>query len=110
TGNGFTALSSVVGGRDDSRKYDTGLRHDALCTQQDYNSLITVGSFGANATGAFVGLDGDGLADIEPRTGNEIPAEDRGSANSSRLSDELVSIEGSSALATWSFRAANDGD
>jgi hypothetical protein len=96
----FTSIASGVGGRDDSRILGTGLRHDVDCGQQDYNSLITVGSFGANATGAIIGLDGDTLT-AEPRAD--------GSANNSRISDELASVEGSSAQATWSFRALSSG-
>lgn len=100
-GDAFQPLSSVVGGRDDSRDFVTGARHDATCARQDWNSLITVGSFGTDAQGAFIGLDGDDLG-AEPRA--------EGNATNSRLSDELVSVEGSSAASTWLFGANNDDD
>jgi hypothetical protein len=86
TGSGFQTISTQIGGRDDSRRLDNGQPYVASCLQQDWNSLITVGSFGTDASGNFIGLDGDSFTDTEPKAG--------GTSNNSRLSDELISIRG----------------
>ncbi|MCU0659480.1 MAG: thrombospondin type 3 repeat-containing protein, partial [Polyangiaceae bacterium] len=98
----FVDISAFVGGRDDSRRFDNGQPYNTSCGTQDWNSLITVGSFGTDASGKFIGLDGDDFTDKDPRVD--------GTATNSRLSDELISVSGSSALSTWSFKATNDGN
>jgi len=69
-------LSTTVGGRDD------GPAHDGNCGSQDWNSLISQGSFGYTNEDEVIGLDGDD-PDFEP-TG--------GSTTNSRLSDELFRV------------------
>ncbi|MCS6900231.1 MAG: thrombospondin type 3 repeat-containing protein [Myxococcales bacterium] len=102
TGSGFQTISTLIGGRDDSRRLDNGQPCVASCGQQDWNSLITVGSFGTDVSGNFIGLDGDSFTYTEPKA--------VGTSNNSRLSDELISIAGSSALSTWRFRATNNNN
>jgi hypothetical protein len=65
-------VTSAAGGRDDGVPFAT------MCGFQDWNSLITQGSFGFDDTDAWTGVDGD-----SPST------EPGGAANDSRLSDEL---------------------
>lgn len=69
-------LTSWAGGRDDGKSFATS------CGYQDWNSLITQGSFGYDDTGTLVGVDGD-----DPWT------EPGGTAYDSRLSDELWEID-----------------
>ncbi len=68
-----TLLGAYAGGRDDGAEVTTS------CGAQDWNSLVTQGSFGADDTNTLVGADDDD-PDAEPAGGT--------SANS-RLSDEL---------------------
>lgn len=70
-------ISTNVGGRDD------GPTHDGYCGSQDWNSLITQGSFGYDDTDDVVGTNGDD-PDFEPLDG---------SATNSRLSDELFRVD-----------------
>lgn len=70
-------ISTNVGGRDD------GPTHDGYCGSQDWNSLITQGSFGYDDTDDVVGTDGDD-PDFEPLDGT---------ATNSRLSDELFRVD-----------------
>ena len=69
-------LSTAVGGRDD------GPAHDGNCGSQDWNSLISQGSFGYTNDDLITGLDGDD-PDLEPSGG---------STTNSRLSDELFRV------------------
>jgi hypothetical protein len=70
------AVSSNVGGRDD------GPLHDGSCGSQDWNSLLTQGSFGYTDDDLVVGVDGDD-PDFEPLGGT---------STNSRLSDELYRV------------------
>lgn len=70
--NGST-ITTVAGGRDDGTDSTVG------CGAQDWNSLITGGSFGVSDDDELVGTDGDDL-DAEPADGDSL---------NSRLSDEL---------------------
>lgn len=98
----YTLITKYIGGRDDSRHLQSGKSYNTTCGLQDWNSLITVGSFGTDASGTFIGLDGDSFADADPRAD--------GAPHNSRLSDELISVTGSANTDTWSFQATNDGD
>lgn len=69
-------VSSSLGGRDD------GPGHDGTCGSQDWNSLISQGSFGYNDADEVVGLGGDN-PDTDPADG---------STTNSRLSDELFRV------------------
>jgi hypothetical protein len=77
-----TTLSTVAGGRDDGDTFTVS------CGSQDWNSLITQGSFGYDDSDTPVGADGD-----DPVT------EPGGSTLDSRLSDEL-----------WTFSYADAGE
>ena len=70
---GDTALTSYAGGRDDGEASTT------TCGYQDWNSLVTGGSFGFDDTDTLVGTDGDD-PDSEPSDAT---------ATNSHLSDEL---------------------
>lgn len=79
-------VSNSVGGRDDGPDFD------GSCGTQDWNSLITQGSFGFDNTNLLVGVDGDS-PDTEPiaidSDGDGIMD---GRATNSRLSDELFRV------------------
>jgi uncharacterized protein (TIGR03382 family) len=80
-------VSHAVGGRDD------GAAFDGSCGSQDWNSLITQGSFGYNDENLLVGTDGDD-PDSEPADSDEDgDGEPDGTATNSRLSDELFRVE-----------------
>ncbi|MFZ5482041.1 MAG: MopE-related protein [Myxococcota bacterium] len=70
---GTTLLSSQAGGRDDGKDYS-----GTSCRFQDWNSLLTMGSFGVDDTDTVVGTDGD-----------EVDAAPAGTSDDSRLDDEL---------------------
>ncbi|RYE83285.1 MAG: hypothetical protein EOO75_19525, partial [Myxococcales bacterium] len=84
-------LSSTLGGCDDGQPAATG----------GWRALFTVGSFGADSSGALVGVSGDNFLP-EPRAD--------GTASNSRQSDELFSISGPATASTWTIRFAGDGD
>ena len=80
-------ISFSVGGRDDGPTYD------GSCGGQDWNSLITQGSFGYDDADLVIGIDGDD-PDTEPAEldvdGDGAPD---GNASNSRLSDELFRVD-----------------
>jgi MYXO-CTERM domain-containing protein len=71
----YTVLTSHLGGRDDGAPGLVG-----SCGNQDWNSLLTAGSFGYADDGSLVGVAGDSPT-----------SEPGGTATDSRLSDELFS-------------------
>ncbi len=71
----YTQLTANLGGRDDGAPGLVG-----SCGTQDWNSLMTAGSFGYLDDGSFVGVAGDSPT-----------AEPGGTGTNSRLSDELFS-------------------
>jgi hypothetical protein len=80
-------ISYSVGGRDDGPTYDGN------CGGQDWNSLITQGSFGYDDDDLIVGIGGDD-PDTEPQDLDEdddgLPD---GNSSNSRLSDELFRVD-----------------
>lgn len=91
----FTTLSDKMGGRDDGAPGLSG-----SCGAQDWNSLITAGSFGYDNNGNLVGVAGD--------SPTSEPAE--GTANNSRLSDELYSTGMLDLSGILNVRFTGDGD
>lgn len=69
-------ISTNVGGRDDGPSYD------GFCGGQDWNSLLTQGSFGYSDGDFLIGVGGDD-PDLEPSGGT---------FTNSRLSDELFRV------------------
>lgn len=91
----FSTLTTVLGGRDDGSPGQVG-----ACSAQDFNSLITSGSFGYDDAGALVGVAGDSPT-AEPLGGT---------ANNSRLSDELYQTGPLDLSGVLNVRFTGDGD
>jgi|JI10StandDraft_1071094.scaffolds.fasta_scaffold01895_3 uncharacterized protein (TIGR03382 family) len=91
----FSTLTTVLGGRDDGSPGQVG-----ACSAQDFNSLITSGSFGYDDAGALVGVAGDSPT-AEPVGGT---------ANNSRLSDELYQTGPLDLSGVLNVRFTGDGD
>ena len=91
----FNVLTSVLGGRDDGAPGLSG-----ICAGQDWNSLITAGSFGYDDASALVGVAGDSPT-AEPAGGT---------ATNSRLSDELYSTGPLDLSGVLNVRFTGDGD
>lgn len=88
------AISSTVGGSDDGPGYS------GTCGGQDWNTLLTQGSFGVDDSDTMVGVDGD-LLDGTPSGGT---------STNSRLDDELyrVAYDGSGDLSVGYSDSAED--
>lgn len=91
----FSTLTTVLGGRDDGSPGQVG-----ACGAQDFNSLITSGSFGYDDAGALVGVAGDSPT-AEPAGGTSI---------NSRLSDELYQTGPLDLSGVLNVRFTGDGD
>jgi hypothetical protein len=80
-------VTSAAGGRDDGAPFAT------MCGFQDWNSLITQGSFGFDDADVWTGVEGDSPG-----------SEPGGTANDSRLSDELWARPyDESGSASWTY-------
>ncbi len=95
SGSVFALLTTVLGGRDDGAPGQVG-----VCAAQDWNSLITGGSFGYDDAGALVGVAGDSPS-AEPAGGT---------AANSRLSDELYQTGPLDLSGVLNVRFTGDGD
>jgi MYXO-CTERM domain-containing protein len=91
----YRVLTTVLGGRDDGGPGVTG-----SCTSQDFNSLITTGSFGYDDAGLLVGVAGDSPT-AEPTGGTTL---------NSRLSDELYQTGALDLSGVLNVRFTGDGD
>jgi hypothetical protein len=91
----YATLTTTLGGRDDGAPGQTG-----VCSAQDWNSLITAGSFGYDDSGALVGVAGDSPT-AEPAGGTAV---------NSRLSDELYSTGPLDLSGLLNIRFTGDGD
>lgn len=91
----YATLTTTLGGRDDGAPGQTG-----VCSAQDWNSLITAGSFGYDDSGALVGVAGDSPT-AEPAGGTAV---------NSRLSDELYSTGPLDLSGVLNIRFTGDGD